>query len=109
MVRVVIRRGGLRGSLVLVGDLFLAEAVAPYYGGGYRQTTFTWHAPTVLARMREFDDDFEDFIDEADLSGRSSRQAAIDELRDLLRTCNQAPPLPGPDGGGPATTGRTTV
>ena len=106
MLRVVIRRGEIEGSLVLVGDLFLAEAVAPYYGGGYRQTTFTWHAPTVLARAQEFDDDFQDHLDEADLSGRSSRQVAIDELNDLLRTCKEGPLPPPLDGDGPDHSGR---
>jgi hypothetical protein len=32
--------------------------------GGYRQTLFTWHAPTVLDRIKEFDSYFNSSSDE---------------------------------------------
>jgi hypothetical protein len=88
-LRVLVRPGEIEGSLILVGDLFFAEAVVPHYAGGYRQTDFTWHAPTVLKRVREFDDEFEEHLAEAGLEGRSSRLAAIEKLRELLGECER--------------------
>ena len=58
-------RGLIQKNLVIVGDWFAAEAVVPYYqGGGYLQTVFTHHGPTVLRKTEEFDQDFEDILKE---------------------------------------------
>ena len=85
--RVVLQKGKIDGSLIAVGDLFVAEAVVPHYRGGYRQTMFTHHAPTVLSRVRDFDRLFAELLDEQNVEGRSSREVAIDTLRDLLAEC----------------------
>jgi hypothetical protein len=46
------------GNLTILGDWFVAESLVPG-PGGYRQTVFSWHAPTVLTRIRQFDELFE--------------------------------------------------
>jgi hypothetical protein len=56
-VRVVLRRRTEAGNLLIVGDWFAAESLTPAEGG-YRQTLLTWHAPTVLDRIKEFDSQF---------------------------------------------------
>ncbi|HEX8071560.1 MAG TPA: toll/interleukin-1 receptor domain-containing protein [Pyrinomonadaceae bacterium] len=57
-VRAVVWARAEPGNLLLVGDWFYAEAMLQVPGAGYRQTLFTWHAPTVLARLKEFDRQF---------------------------------------------------
>jgi len=83
-LRVGICRGKIDGSLSLIGDWVSAEAVVPHYKGGYKQTIFTRHAPTVLAKVEEFDRDLEELIDEAETKGLSSRQAAIRTLEGII-------------------------
>jgi hypothetical protein len=56
-VRVVVRHRSDPGNLLIVGDWMCAQSITPA-AGGYRQTLFTWHAPTVLARIKEFDSVF---------------------------------------------------
>lgn len=53
-LRIVISSKALESNLVIVGDYFFAESYAPRQGG-YMQTVFNSHAPTVLERSREFD------------------------------------------------------
>ncbi|MFY9822678.1 MAG: toll/interleukin-1 receptor domain-containing protein [Thermoanaerobaculia bacterium] len=80
-VNVVVQDHDKSDNLLIVGDFFCAESITPEGGVGYKQTIFTWHAPTVLAKLREFDSQF------ARSAGRKSRQdavAAIDrEMKDL--------------------------
>ncbi|HEY2294593.1 MAG TPA: toll/interleukin-1 receptor domain-containing protein [Thermoanaerobaculia bacterium] len=57
-VKVMIRQHGNFGNLLIVGDFFYADSITPEDGSGYKQTLFTWHAPTVLAKIREFDSQF---------------------------------------------------
>lgn len=45
------------GNVTILGDWFVAESLVPR-PGGYRQTVFTWHAPTVLEWINKFDEQF---------------------------------------------------
>lgn len=56
-VRVVFDRRGLEENLIILGDWFLVESLAPR-PEGYRHTTITSHAPTVLKRIESFDRQF---------------------------------------------------
>ena len=47
------------GNTLFIGDLFMAESITPTPGFGYRQTLGTWHAPTILQRVEQFDREFE--------------------------------------------------
>ncbi len=84
MVRVVFQEGNIDGGIHIIGDWFTAEAVVPHYKGGYKQTVFTRHAPTVLAKVQAFDEEFEDMLLDAKLNGSSSRQAAIKTLKEII-------------------------
>ena len=83
-VRVAINRGHIDGSLFIIGDWFVSEAVIPRHdvGGGYRLTMFTRHAPTVLQRVDQFNRELGDYL----LPGPSSRLAAIETIREILKT-----------------------
>lgn len=71
-------------NLVLVGDRFLAEADSRIAGQGYQRTHFTWHAPTVLWRLRRFDEEFEDLCTSRGLRAEESRKYTLGVLETLL-------------------------
>lgn len=83
-VRVVFQRGNIDGGIHIIGDWFTAEAVVPHYKGGYQQTIFTRHAPTVLAKIQAFDQEFEEMLQDANPDGSSSRQVAIKKLKEII-------------------------
>jgi len=56
-VRVAFDRRGLEENLIIVGDCFLVESLTPR-PEGYRHTTITSHAPTVLKRIETFEMEF---------------------------------------------------
>jgi hypothetical protein len=56
-VEVAISDFDTKGNLTIIGDWFLAESMLPG-PGGYRQTIFKWHAPTVFEQIRQFDQQF---------------------------------------------------
>jgi len=78
--RVVIRDEPSGENLLIVGDWFVAESKSLRRGEGYRHTTFTYHAPTVLERLRRFDEEFQELLDEAGCDGESSRIEAIKRI-----------------------------
>ncbi|MCA9904387.1 MAG: toll/interleukin-1 receptor domain-containing protein [Anaerolineae bacterium] len=53
-------------NLVVVGDHFFAESMAPRSGQGYFQTVFHSHPPSVLRKVRRFDQRFEELADRQD-------------------------------------------
>jgi len=57
-VRVAFDKRGLDENLIIVGDWFLVESFTPREEG-YRHTTITTHAPTVLKRIEAFDRQFD--------------------------------------------------
>lgn len=59
-VRVVFDRSALKENLIVVGDWFFVESLTPT-PEGFRHTTITSHAPTVLKRIEEFDRQFSRF------------------------------------------------
>jgi len=83
-VRVVIDQGNIVGNLLIVGDWFMAEAIVPRYPGGFRQTTFTRHAPTILERTKEFNRDFETHYKKRSEPDVPSRLVAAAEIERLL-------------------------
>ncbi len=87
-VRVAVDQGNIRGSLFAVGDWFVAEAVVPYSGGGYVQTIFTRHAPTVLKLTRGFDRRLNDLLEVSQRKGQSSKAVAIATIEQILATRN---------------------
>lgn len=81
-IRVVMTPRAREANLTLVGDWFSAESMSPRPGEGHRQTVFTWHAPTVLQTLRNFDEEFAELCEES--PGGSSRQAALARISEIL-------------------------
>lgn len=79
-VRVVVSERARGGNVLFVGDWFVAESLVPRPGEGYRQTIFSWHAPTVLRRARQFDQEFEELYQASGLGPNESRKAAMDVI-----------------------------
>ncbi|PYP82102.1 MAG: hypothetical protein DMF61_27360 [Blastocatellia bacterium AA13] len=69
----------------MVGDWFVAESLIPRAGEGYRQTIFSWHAPTVLRWMRKFDEEFEELYKQSNLASNASRRWAIEEIEQIIK------------------------
>jgi len=83
--RTVVRNRTEPGNLLIVGDWFVAESMTPRPGAGYLQTVFTRHAPTVLDRLRQFDEEFDELLEETGTDPSLSRLAAITKIKDELR------------------------
>ena len=84
-VRVAVRPRMRPGNLLIVGDWFIAESLTPAPGAGFLQTVFTRHAPTVLERVKQFDDEFEDLLKETGIDAKSSRPAAVAAIKEELQ------------------------
>jgi len=83
-VQVVIRRRTQDGNVTILGDWFVAESQALRRGEGYRQTVFSWHAPTVLRELREFDQEFEEYNRQSGPEPNTSRRAAIAKIVEVI-------------------------
>jgi hypothetical protein len=79
------------GSLLIMGDWFEANSIVPR-NDGYRQTIFSWHAPTVLRSIYNFDRQFEELVQRSGRDVKESRTAAITEIKSIIdglpKTCN---------------------
>jgi hypothetical protein len=83
-VEVVFNEGMIKGrNLTILGDWFLAESVSGALGG-YKQTVFTRHAPTVKSKKEAFDHEFESLMKNQKQDGKSSRKYAIERLNEIL-------------------------
>jgi len=80
-VRVVMNPLAAAGTLTIVGDWFSAESIVPRPGKGYYQTMFTWHAPSVLKKIHQYDREFDRMFRQRGLDPESSRKAAADEVK----------------------------
>ena len=70
-VRVAFDKCALAENLIIVGDWFFVESLTPTVEG-FRHTTITSHAPTVLKRIEAFDRQFSrfDWLPPDEASGR---------------------------------------
>jgi hypothetical protein len=86
-IKVVLSYTARRNNLTIVGDWFAAESRIPSRQG-YRHTIFTFHPPTVLRRIRQFDDEFDKICkeQEADFQDCSSRKHAIAQIKNAMRS-----------------------
>jgi hypothetical protein len=93
-INVVIDRGRIKGSLFAVGDWFAAEAVVSIVspaGGGYEQTIFTRHAPTVMKLTQAFDRRLRGLLPKNAESGVSSRRTAMRLIEEVIRDLKSRP------------------
>jgi hypothetical protein len=71
-------------SVTILGDWFAAESVSAKMGQGYRQTIFTRHAPTLLTKIEDFDQEFDDLLRQWKWRRRDSRRLAMREIRKII-------------------------
>ncbi len=90
-VQVVTTARVREGNLTIVGDWFVAESLVRLRSKGYRQTVFSWHAPTVLGWVRKFDQEFEELYRQSDLQPGASRTAAIAQIERIIAGLRQRP------------------
>ena len=83
-VQVVLSPQAREGSLTIVGDWFMAESLVPRPGEGYRQTVFSWHAPTVLDSLKRFDRQFESLMNQSRIKPHDSRRHAWATIRSIV-------------------------
>lgn len=83
-LQVVSRLRENEGNLTIVGDWFVADSLVPVPGAGYRQTIFTWHAPTVLSSVRAFDEQFRSICSKQGIDPRHSRRTALSMVKRRL-------------------------
>jgi hypothetical protein len=69
-----------------VGDWFYSEAHIRKQGEGWQHTVFSWHAPTTLGKVREFDAKLDRILKEQGVSPADSRRAAMDKAREAQRS-----------------------
>jgi hypothetical protein len=72
-------------TFIAVGDWFTAESQAPRTGQGWRQTVFTWHAPTVFRGVRQFDQLFEQLVAESGVAPEDLRKTALAEIDKVIK------------------------
>ena len=81
-------------SWTLVGDWFLAESIAGQMGGGYYQTMFTRHAPTIRQRIEEFEQEFAVLLARDGTTAESSKAVAIERLKKQISALPPHPEWP---------------
>ena len=80
----IIRSERVRGNVLIVGDWFYAESKVPTPGTGYEQTLFTWHAPTVLEKIKAFNDEFAVLLERQQLRKDRLRSVAVERLQAIV-------------------------
>jgi hypothetical protein len=81
LVQVAFSRRTEEGNVTIVGDWFVAHAVAPSPGAQYRKSVFSSHAPEVLRWLRAFDQE----LSEARGSGAEADTGGLDTAIARLR------------------------
>jgi len=58
-LKIIVSPKARSGNTIILGDYFVAESISPR-PGGYLQTVFNSHPPTVIERIRRFDQVFDE-------------------------------------------------
>jgi hypothetical protein len=89
LVRVAVSdRMPTASSITMVGNWFLAESVSAAIGGGYQQTIFTRHAPSILAKIELFDRELAELLKTQRGGASKSRKHVLGVLQRALRSDN---------------------
>ena len=71
-------------NVLIVGDWFYAESRDPGPSSNYNHTFFTWHAPTVLKMIEEFDESFEAIREQENIDPTRLRLTAQVRLESII-------------------------
>jgi hypothetical protein len=72
------RKTDFSSSLMIRGGAYRTKLVPR--PGGYLQTIFNWHAPTVSRWVQRFDEQFHDLCQKQNLDPANSRKVAIEQI-----------------------------
>ena len=87
LVRVAVNdRMRTASSITMVGNWFLAESVSAAIGGGYQQTIFTRHAPSIQAKLDLFDRELAELLKTQKGGASKSRKHALGVLQRAIRS-----------------------
>ena len=84
-VTIVISPSQQYENIIIVGDYFAAESMV-HRPGGYRQTLFHSHAPSVFRHISKFDQRLAALLKGQNLEPKDSRRAAIEKLSALIKS-----------------------
>jgi hypothetical protein len=71
-------------SLTMVGDWFLAESVSFKDGDGFTNTFFTRNASEINKRIKSFDEELYEILENNGWTIQNSREKAIEELNSVI-------------------------
>jgi hypothetical protein len=74
-----------RESITIVGDWFSTESYYRSEDQGFKHSSFTRHAPTILHKIQAFDDEFEELMESNGTKAGVSRAVAITRIEELLK------------------------
>ncbi len=73
------------GNITMVGNWFLAESVSAAIGGGYQQTIFTRHAPSILAKLEMFDRELEELLKTQPGGAANSKKFVLKSIASMIK------------------------
>jgi hypothetical protein len=86
LVRVAVsERMPTSANITMVGNWFLAESVSAAIGGGYQQTIFTRHAPSILAKLEMFDREFEELLKMQPGGAANSKRFVLKSIASMIK------------------------
>lgn len=86
LVRVAVsERMPTSGNITMVGNWFLAESVSAAIGGGYQQTIFTRHAPSILAKLEVFDRELEELLKMQPGGAANSKKFVLKSIASMIK------------------------
>jgi hypothetical protein len=84
MVWVAIAQRADEGSVVTIGNWFVAESRIPRHAEGLLQNVFNWQGPTVIKWIKKLDDELYSHLRKADVEPHQSREWAIQRIKSIL-------------------------
>jgi len=78
-------------NITIICDWFLAESRAVRLSSGWKQTIFSWHTPTVLQGIQQFDSMFEKLLKNMKWERGKTRKKAIAEIRKVIKSVEVKP------------------
>jgi hypothetical protein len=86
LVRVAVsERMPTSSNITMVGNWFLAESVSAAIGGGYQQTIFTRHAPSIQAKLELFDREIGELLKTQPGGAANSRKFVLKSIVSIIK------------------------
>jgi hypothetical protein len=83
-IRVVLSPRAREGNVTLIGDWFSAVSMSRDPAQAHRQTVMSWHAPSVLQQLQDFDEEMSQLLRGSDVEPGATRTRALTAIAGLL-------------------------